>query len=64
MPVYCAYIVGLHDRPIGVVQLDCIDDESVIKSARRLADSHDVELWETERPIVRFDARSKQTCKK
>ena len=44
MPVYRAYIVGLHDRPIGMVQLDCIDDGSAITSAKRLVDSHDVEL--------------------
>ena len=64
MTVYCAYIVGLHDRTIGVVQLDCINDESAIKSARRLVDSHDVELWQTDRPVARFDARSKQMHKK
>ena len=60
MPVYCAYIVGLHDRAIGVVRLDCIDDESAIKSARRLVDSHDVELWQMDRPVARLGARSKQ----
>jgi hypothetical protein len=64
MPVYRAYFVGLHDRTIGVVQLDCIDDESAIKSARRLVDRHDVELWQTSRPVARFDARAKQMCKK
>ena len=64
MTVYCAYIVGLHDRTIGVVQLDCIDDESAIKYARRLVDGHDVELWQTDRPVARFDVRSKQMCKK
>jgi hypothetical protein len=64
MPVYCAYIVGLHDRTIGVVQLDCIDDESAIKSARRLVDRHNVELWQTSRPVARFDSRAKQTYKK
>ena len=64
MPVYCAYIVGLHDRTIGVVQLDCIDDESAIKSARRLVDRHNVELWQTSRPVARFDPRAKQTYKK
>jgi hypothetical protein len=64
MPFYRAYIVGLHDRPIGVVQLDCIDDESAIKSAARLVDSHDVELWQMDRSVARFDARSKQMCKK
>jgi len=64
MTVYSAYIVGPHDRPIGVVQLDCINDESAIKSARRLVDGHDVELWQTDQPVARFDAQSKQTCKK
>jgi hypothetical protein len=64
MPVYRAYIVGLHDRSIGVVQMDCINDDSAIKSAARLVDSHDVELWQMDRPVARFDARSKQTFKK
>jgi hypothetical protein len=64
MTIYRAYIVGLHDRSIGVVQLECINDESAIKSARRLVDSHDVELWQMDRPVARFDARSKQMCKK
>ncbi len=64
MPVYCAYIVGLHDRPIGVVQMDCVDDNSAIKSATRLVDSHDVELWLMDRPVARFDGRSKQLFNK
>lgn len=64
MPFYRGYIVGLHDRPIGVVQLDCVDDESAIKSAARLVDDHDVELWQLDRPVARFCARSKQVCKK
>jgi hypothetical protein len=63
MPVYCAYIVGFHDRTIGVVQLDCRDDESAIKSARRLIDSHPVEVWQTDRPVARLDALSKPACK-
>jgi hypothetical protein len=64
MPVYRAYIVGLHDRPIGVVQLDCIDDKSAIKAAGRLVDSHGVELWQMDRPVARFDARSKRCAEK
>jgi hypothetical protein len=62
MTVYCAYIMGLHDRTIGVIQLDCNDDESAIKSARRLVDGHPVEVWQTDRPVARLDAPSKQTC--
>ena len=64
MTAYRAYIVGQHDRPIGVVQLDCMDDETVIKSASRLVDGHDVELWQMDRPVARFDARSRQICRK
>lgn len=64
MPVYRAYIVGLHDRPIGVVQIDCVDDSSAIKSAERLVDSHGVELWQMDRPVARFDARSKRAVTK
>jgi len=64
VPLYRGYIVGLHDRPIGVFQLDCIDDESAIQSAARLVDSHDLELWQIDRPVARLDARSKQLCKK
>jgi hypothetical protein len=63
MPVYHAHIVGLHSRSIRVVQMDCADDDSAIKSAGRLVDNHDVELWHTDRPIARFHAQSKQTFK-
>jgi len=63
MPVYHAYIVGLHSRSIRVVQMDCADDDSAIKSAGRLVDGHDVELWQTDRPIARFEAPSKQIFK-
>jgi hypothetical protein len=64
MTVYRAYIVGLHDRSIGVIQMDCINDDSAIKSTARLVDSHDVELWQMDRPVARFDARSKTMFKK
>jgi hypothetical protein len=44
--------------------MDCADDDSAMKSASSLVDSNDVELWQMDRPIVRFDASSKQICKK
>jgi hypothetical protein len=64
MTIYHAYIVGSHSRFIGAVQLDCADDDIAIKSASRLVDTHDVELWQMDRPVVRFDAASKQMIKK
>jgi hypothetical protein len=63
MTIYHAYIVGRHDRPIGVIRMDCTDDESAITTAGRVVDSHDIELWQSDRPIARFDARSKQACR-
>ncbi|WP_063708732.1 hypothetical protein [Bradyrhizobium centrolobii] len=58
MTAYRAFVMGRHDQPIGVIQMDCIDDESAISCAERLVDRHDVELWQLDRPVARFDARS------
>jgi hypothetical protein len=43
--------------------MDCVDANSAIKSARGLVDNHDVELWQMDRPIARFNAPSKQALK-
>jgi hypothetical protein len=64
MPIYHAYIVGSHSRCISAVRMDCADDDIAIESAGRLVDRHDVELWQMDRPVVRFDAASKQMFKK
>ncbi|MCP3389114.1 hypothetical protein NLM27_10040 [Bradyrhizobium sp. CCGB12] len=58
MSAYRALIMGRHDRPIRLIQMDCIDDESAISSAERLVDGRDVELWQMDRPVARFDSRS------
>ncbi|OAF07281.1 hypothetical protein [Bradyrhizobium sp. Cp5.3] len=64
MTAYRAFLVGRHDRPIKVVQFDCSDDESAISCAERLVEGHDVELWQLDRPVARFDARSGQMRRK
>lgn len=64
MAAYQAYIVGMHSRSIGVVRMDCADDDSAIETASRLVDGHDVELWQTDRPVVRFEATSKLMFRK
>jgi hypothetical protein len=64
MTTYRAYIVGLHSRPIGVANMDCADDDAAITSASRLVAGHDVELWQMDRPVARFDAGSKQVFRK
>jgi hypothetical protein len=64
MSAYRALIVGLHSRPIRMIQMDCADDESAISSAERLVDGHDVELWQMDRPVARFDSRSGKMTRK
>jgi len=64
MPAYRAFAVGRHSVPIGVVQMDCIDDEAAISRAAKLVDSHDVELWQLDRPVARFEALSGQMRRK
>jgi hypothetical protein len=54
MPDYRAYI-----RPDGHVHyrvdLDCQDEAQARGKAKALADGHDVELWEVDRFIERFN---------
>ena len=64
MTTYRAYIVGMHSRSIGVVNIDCVDDDQAVTSASRLVDHHDIELWQMDRPVARFDAASKQVFRK
>ena len=64
LTTYRAYIVGPHSRSIGVVNMDCSDDDAAVTSASRLVDRHDIELWQMDRPVARFDAGSKQVFRK
>lgn len=64
MSAYRALIVGLHGRPIRMIQMDCVDDESAIACAEKLVDGRDVELWQMDRPVARFDVRSGKMCRK
>ena len=57
MPDYRAYIIGLDGKFSKFVELDCADDDAAIESAKRLIDGHDVELWQRDRRIARFDAK-------
>ena len=47
-----------------MIQMDCVDDESAITCAERLVDGRDVELWQMDRPVARFDVRSGKMCRK
>jgi hypothetical protein len=53
MPDYCVYILGQDGHFLGAEILsECLDDESAKKAAERLANGHDVELWDRDRLII------------
>jgi hypothetical protein len=60
MAIYRAYIVGQHSQFIRAVEMDCDNDSAAIESAKHLIGGHDVELWQMDRAVARFDSVSKQ----
>ena len=59
MPDYRAYMIGTDGHFHSAVHLDCADDAEAKKKAEQLVDGHDVELWQRDRKIVRFDHKPK-----
>jgi hypothetical protein len=59
MPEYRAYIIGSDGHFISAVPLECADDAEAMKQAAKLAKDHDVELWQRDRKIAKFDQKPK-----
>ena len=58
MEHYRVYIIGPDGHFIRAIDLSCADDDAAIESARQLIDGHDLELWQRDRRLARFDAKS------
>jgi hypothetical protein len=57
MPYYRAYIIGRDGHFEQAVELDCADDEAAMESAKQFVDGHDVELWQRDRKIAKFETK-------
>jgi hypothetical protein len=55
MQEYRAFILGPGGRVQESVDLLCENEGEAIKAAKQLVDGHDVELWQPERRIERFN---------
>jgi hypothetical protein len=55
MQEYRAFILGPDGRVQGSVDLLCENEGEAIKAAKQLIDGHDVELWQRDRKIERFN---------
>jgi hypothetical protein len=54
---YRAYTVARDGHSIGFDSLVCADDAEAIEKAKRLADGHDVELWNGLRFVIRLSRK-------
>jgi hypothetical protein len=59
MPDYRVYIVGSDGHFFNSVPLECDDDTEALERAKQLVDGHDIELWQRDRKIARFDRKPK-----
>jgi hypothetical protein len=59
MPEYRVYVVGRDGHFQRSMPLECADDDVAKKEAEQLVDGHDVELWQRDRKIARFERKSK-----
>jgi hypothetical protein len=57
MSDYRVYVIDEGDRIVDRVDLDCADDNSAIEYAKQYINGKDVELWQRDRRIARFDIR-------
>jgi hypothetical protein len=56
---YSLYIVGRSGRPVREIEVECANDDAAIDLARQSVDGHDVELWQLDRMIRRFESARK-----
>jgi len=61
MSDYRVYIIGADGHVVRAIQLNCRDDNAAIESAKQFINGHDIELWQRDRRVARFDDRPKDT---
>ena len=55
MPPYRTYLIDRTNNISGPANIvECAGDFDAIKKAKQLVDGHDVELWESDRLVMRF----------
>ena len=55
MTDYRVYVIGSDGHFVRAILLDCPDDKAAIESAEQFVNGHDIELWQRDRIIARFE---------
>ena len=61
MSDYRVYLLSDDDHVVDRIELDVADDNAAIEHAKQYIDGRDIELWQRDRRIARFDSRPKDT---
>jgi hypothetical protein len=59
MPDYRVYVIGPDGHFKRAIQLECPDDNAAIESAKQFIDGADIELWQRDRKIAKFEHKPK-----
>jgi hypothetical protein len=59
VPDYRAYLIGSDGHFFKSVVLDEPDEAAAVAAAKQLVDGHDVELWQRDRKIAKFEHKTK-----
>jgi hypothetical protein len=59
MQHYRAYTIGLQGHFLRSVDLQCDNDDAAKEYAKQLVARHDIELWQRDRRIARFEKMPK-----
>jgi hypothetical protein len=54
------HAIGNDGLLFSAIQLDCPDDKAAIESAKQLINDHDIELWQRDRRIAKFERKPEQ----
>jgi hypothetical protein len=57
MSDYRVYVIGSDGHFLKAIQLDCPNDEAAIESAKQFVNGHDIEVWQRDRKIAKFEAK-------
>jgi hypothetical protein len=61
MPDYRVYLVGKDGHFKKSIPQVCAGDDAAKQEAEQLVDGHDIELWQRDRKIARFERKPKMT---
>jgi len=57
MTDYRVYVLGSDGHFVRAIQLDCPDDKAAIESAKQFLNGHDIELWQRDGQVAKFDRK-------